>query len=123
LDSGQYRPLQRGASAALETSSSWHKEQRQVLIERRKTGVQLLEAIGCIVPSDQHGLFVWARTPANVFKSEDFCDALLNETGVFIPPGTVFGDAGEGYVRLSLCSPKPVLAKALERFISSTLAT
>lgn len=122
LDSGQYRPLQRGASAALATSYSWHKEQRQELLERRKTGVQLLEAIGCKVPDDQYGLFVWAHIPAGVNKSEKFCDALLDETGVFIPPGTVFGDAGEGYVRLSLCSPKPVLAKALKRCISSTLA-
>jgi len=122
LDSGQYRPVQRGASAALSTPYSWHAKQRTELKERRNMGEQILRSIGCKVPEGQHGLFVWAHAPIQVQKSESFCDALLDATGVFIPPGTVFGDAGEGFVRLSLCSPKPVLAEALQRCSSSNLA-
>ncbi len=122
LDSGQYRPLQRGASAALAVPYSWHREQRQKILDRRKIGIQLLESIGCKVPHSQFGLFVWAELPKSAENSEHFCDNLLDSTGVFIPPGTVFGNAGEGYVRLSLCSPKPVLAKALARCVSSNLS-
>ena len=122
LDSGQFRPVQRGASAALATSMSWHTEQRMELKERRVIGERILQSIGCTVPSGHHGLFVWANAPLHVDSSVNFCNDLLDATGVFIPPGTVFGDAGEGYVRLSLCSPKPVLAEALQRCSSSNLA-
>jgi len=122
LDSGQFRPVQRGASAALATPYEWHKTQRKELLERRAMGEEILKTIGCMIPSGQHGLFVWAKAPPYVKKSEQYCDALLDATGVFIPPGTVFGEAGEGFVRLSLCSPKPVLAEALKRCTSSSLA-
>ncbi|MFK8057025.1 MAG: pyridoxal phosphate-dependent aminotransferase [Saprospiraceae bacterium] len=122
LDSGQFRPVQRGATAALATPYAWHTTQRKELLERRTMGEQLLASIGCTVPSGQHGLFVWANIPAHLAESEGFCDSLLDATGVFIPPGTVFGDAGEKFLRLSLCSPKPVLAEALKRCTSSTLA-
>lgn len=122
LDSGQFRPVQRGASAALATPYSWHIGQRKEVRERRATGEQILSSIGCTVPAGQHGLFVWAHAPSHVDKSEVFCDELLDATGVFIPPGTVFGDAGEGFVRLSLCSPKPILTEALRRCSSSNLA-
>ncbi|MET3618217.1 aspartate/methionine/tyrosine aminotransferase [Peptoniphilus olsenii] len=35
---------------------------------------------------------------------EEFCEYLLDEKGVAIVPGTVFGSAGEGFVRLSYAS-------------------
>ena len=120
LDSGQFRPLQAAAAAAVATEMSWHAEQLTVNASRRKLGTQLLKKLGCDVPADQHGLFVWGRirsagdAPA-VGTSERFCDELLDRTGLFCPPGTVFGGAGEGYVRLSLCSPASTLHEAARR--------
>jgi aspartate/methionine/tyrosine aminotransferase len=34
---------------------------------------------------------------------------------VFITPGGIFGNAGDGFVRVSLCSKKEVLSQAIER--------
>src|SRR5438552_4062590 len=39
----------------------------------------------------------------------------LTEVGVVVTPGNGFGDAGEGYIRLTLCSPVERLREAVER--------
>jgi LL-diaminopimelate aminotransferase len=60
------------------------------------------------------GLYVWADIPQG-FTSRDFADWLFDKTGVFITPGTNFGEAGEGYVRISLTAPDELIETALER--------
>lgn len=123
LDSGQYLPIQRGATEALATPWSWHAERNGELLRRRRVGEELVRSLGCQVPEGQAGLFVWARLPNDyaeglaegVSAAESFADALLDRTGLFLPPGTVFGPGGEGHIRLSLCAPEEVLRSALER--------
>ena len=39
----------------------------------------------------------------------------LTETGVVMTPGNGFGETGEGYIRLTLCSPVERLREAVER--------
>ena len=112
LDSGQFRGLQAGAAAALTTPPEWHAERNATLAQRRVVGESLLRALGCSVPEAQAGLFVWAELPDGVRDAEAFADRLLTEARVFLPPGTVFGPAGAGHVRLSLCSPIAVLQRA-----------
>lgn len=46
--------------------------------------------------------------------TEEFCDYLLDEKGVAIVPGTVFGTAGEGFVRLSYASSLDDIKKGLD---------
>ncbi len=112
LDSGQFRPLQHGAAAAVATPWSWHEQQLATIADRRAIATDLLVDLGCSVAPNQYGLFVWAKLAEGQADAEAFCDGLLDRTGVFIPPGTVFGPGGKGYVRLSLCAPREVLAKA-----------
>lgn len=45
---------------------------------------------------------------------EEFCEYLLDEKGVAIVPGTVFGSAGEGFVRLSYASSMEDIKKGLD---------
>ncbi|MEA2515062.1 MAG: aspartate aminotransferase, partial [Thermomicrobiales bacterium] len=42
-------------------------------------------------------------------------DFFLREAHVAVVPGTAFGDAGEGFVRLSFATSDELLAKAVER--------
>jgi len=51
-------------------------------------------------------------------------DALLEQTGVFITPGGIFGKNGRSYVRISLCSDEEILREAhqlLTTFSEQTL--
>ena len=121
LDSGQFRPLQAGATAALDAERAWHARRDARIAERRCFATDLLGALGCRVPENQHGLFVWAQLPEGASGAEAFADRLLDEAGVFLPPGTVFGPGGEGHCRLSLCSPLDVLREARTRLAAAGL--
>jgi LL-diaminopimelate aminotransferase len=60
------------------------------------------------------GLYVWAAIPEG-FTSRDFASWLFDKTGVYITPGTNFGAAGEGYVRISITAPEERIQSALQR--------
>jgi aspartate/methionine/tyrosine aminotransferase len=47
--------------------------------------------------------------------SEEFAFTLMEREGVFVYPGGYFGARGEGFERISLVVPEPVLAEAIER--------
>ncbi len=53
---------------------------------------------------------------------EKFAFAFLDEEKVGVMPGSSFGEAAAGHIRVSLCQPEPVLleaARRLRRFVSS----
>ena len=53
---------------------------------------------------------------------EKFAWAFLDAEKVAVMPGSSFGDAAAGHIRISLCQPEPVLIEAaarLRRFASS----
>jgi aspartate/methionine/tyrosine aminotransferase len=45
--------------------------------------------------------YLWVRVP-QAETSASFAKKLLEECGVLVVPGAVYGDHGEGYVRMSL---------------------
>ena len=47
--------------------------------------------------------------------SEEFCERLLTEQKVAVVPGTAFGEAGEGYIRVSYAASLEQIKTALER--------
>jgi len=61
---------------------------------------------------------VWAHLPAGYEDSTAFCTQLLEETGVSITPGIVYGTYGEGYIRISLGAPTERLQEAMARLTS-----
>jgi aspartate/methionine/tyrosine aminotransferase len=75
----------------------------------------LLDLLGCSYSKDQVGMFVWARIPNQYATGFELSDAVLDKARVFITPGGIFGDAGDQYVRVSLCSKKEILEEAIDR--------
>jgi hypothetical protein len=47
-------------------------------------------------------------------------EGILNEAGVFITPGFIFGSRGERYIRISLCASDDLLEEAKKRISSYT---
>lgn len=47
--------------------------------------------------------------------SLEFCSKLLEEEGVSTTPGSVFGDSGEGYVRISYATSLETISEAVKK--------
>lgn len=116
MDSGMFYGIQKGAVEALKSSGDWYDNLNEVYKERRELMWQLATAFACTFDKSAVGMFVWAKLPDGL-SSEPFIDELLKNNHIFIPPGTIFGSNGEGYVRFSLCSPSEVIKEAIARVI------
>jgi LL-diaminopimelate aminotransferase len=116
VDSGMFLPVQEAAVTALQNPESWHAERNSIYAQRRDYVYQILDLLGCTYRTDQEGLFIWAKVPDSVPSVEKLVDQLLYEYHVFITPGFVFGQKGDRFIRLSLCTPENRLKEVVQRF-------
>ncbi len=121
MDSGMFLPLQLAAAKALSLGKEWYDSVNAVYRERRVKVFELLELLGCEFSKEQVGMFVWARIPASYSDGYALSDKVLYECGVFITPGGIFGSAGKGYVRVSLCAPVVKFQESIERIKAKAL--
>lgn len=115
MDSGMFLGLQHAAVEALKNGPAWFQKQNDLYRQRQAAAYNLLETLGCTFSRQQSGLFVWAKAPNSIHTIEKWIDELLYRTKVFITPGFIFGNAGERYIRVSLCAPEEKLKEALGR--------
>lgn len=115
MDSGMFYGIQKGAIEALNLNGDWFKEQNKIYQKRRELIFQLADKLKCIYNKNSTGLFVWAKIPKEK-TSEKYADEILYGKDIFITPGTVFGNKGEGYIRFSLCVSSEVIKEAINRF-------
>lgn len=114
LDFGIFEPIQQVAALALDNSEEITDKLRKTFSERHKTLMEGLTSIGWDVAPSNGGMFVWAKYPYDI-NCIDFAFKAIEQTGVVMVPGTVFGSAGEGYMRLALVQPVELLEKAVEK--------
>lgn len=57
----------------------------------------------------------WIDCRATGMTSETLADRLLTEGRLFINPGSIYGPAGEGFIRLNIACPRTLLTDGLER--------
>ena len=116
MDSGMFLPIQLGASVALKENEDWFKNLDFLYKNRRIKITELAEKLGCqLEKRDLVGMFVWAKIPNRYKTSEEFSEHILQTHHLFAAPGTVFGSAGEGYIRFSLCVDEATIEKAIKR--------
>ena len=115
MDSGMFLPVQLAAAKALSLGKDWYDGVNAVYRARRLIVFRLLDLLGCDYSREQAGLFVWARVPAAYKDGYALSDQVLYDADVFITPGGIFGPAGEGYVRVSLCSTEEKLKESIDR--------
>jgi LL-diaminopimelate aminotransferase len=72
----------------------------------------------CTYSREQVGMFVWAKIPSKYKTGYELSDEVLYNSNVFITPGGIFGTAGDGFVRVSLCSTEEKLDEAIKRVAS-----
>ena len=116
VDSGQFKPMQLAAVAALNSPEEWHKKNNvEVYKKRRRYAEEIMKELQCPFDSSQAGMFLWGKIPGSYKGSGELADKVLYGAKVFITPGFIFGSKGERYIRISLCANEKVLEEALER--------
>ena len=114
VDSGIFQAVQEAAIAALESDPAIVEGLRAMYRERRDVLVAGLADVGLPCDPPAGTFYVWVPVPRGTTSSE-LALRCINEAGVVVTPGNGFGASGEGYIRLTLCSPVERLREAVER--------
>jgi LL-diaminopimelate aminotransferase len=114
LDSGAFQPIQYAGITALESSQECVAENNRIYAERRDILVDGLRIIGWEVDKPKASFYVWITIPKGQ-NSTDVTARLIKEAAIVTTPGLGFGKYGEGYIRMTVTSPKERLAEAVDR--------
>ena len=121
IDSGIFKPVQEAAIAALAGDQSWLAERNLVYQRRRDSVLEFLPKLGLQARVPKAAMYVWGRIPLGFCEtSHAFCLRVLGQTGVWMTPGSSFGENGEGYVRIALTLPEERLREAGQRIAAQT---
>jgi len=115
MDSGMFLPVQLAAAKALLLGKDWYDEVNSVYKKRRDKVYQLLDVLNCSYSTKQSGLFVWAKIPEQYGNGYLLSDKVLYDHNVFITPGGIFGNNGDKYIRISLCTTAEKIEEAINR--------
>ena len=114
IDSGLFEAVQLAGVAALDGPPEAVAEMNEIYARRRDQVVGALRAIGVDVETPKGTIYVWAPVPDG-HTSTSFAELVLEEAGVVVSPGSMYGPSGEGFFRISLTTPDERLAEAIER--------
>ncbi len=121
MDSGMFLPVQMAAATALGLDDGWYKNVNHIYHQRRERVFELLDLVGCKYSKDQSGLFVWAAISKKYKDGYELSDDILYNSQVFITPGGIFGNAGNKFIRVSLCGSTERFEEAIKRIKNSLL--
>ena len=113
-DRGMPYPMQLTAIQALNSPDDFMRERNRIFQKRRDVMVEGLNRIGLQVYPPRATFYLWASVPEG-YSSRDFCVKALEETNVWMIPGSVYGQHGEGYLRIALTHPVERLREAIRR--------
>src|SRR6202162_475077 len=106
------------AIEALSAPESEHAVARMVKVfEHRRNlvvdGINAIPGMRCARP--QGAFYAFPNIVGTGFDEHDLADRLLGESGVAVLPGTAFGDAGKGFIRLAYTQSEDELKLGLGR--------
>ena len=114
IDSRVFQAVQEAAITGLENAESLIRENQIVYKERRDEAIASLKELGWEIEAPRGSFYIWAKVPKG-YDSSTFAEEILEKTGVIITPGLGYGQAGEGYFRISLTVDQKRMKEAFER--------
>jgi len=119
VDNGNLRAIQFAAAKALDLAERLIPPVNEVYRRRRDLVVDALNKAGWSLERPRGTIYVWAPVPERYAGSSvAFATDLLEQVGVAVTPGLGYGQAGEGYFRISLTYPDEVLLEAMSRIVA-----
>ncbi len=120
MDSGLFKPIQKAAAFAM-NSPECHEfamtQNKQYQINQTKM-LQGLKSLGWPVEQvspPKATFYLWMPIPPRYPSATDFCNDLMEISGVVAVPGTAFGQYGEGFFRMSLVDTPEKLEEVIQR--------
>ncbi len=114
VDSGQFEAMQIAGAAALDGPTEPRERMNAIYERRRDLVLKALAEIGVEVEPTKGTIYVWAPVPEG-HTSTTFAELVLDEAGVVVSPGSMYGPSGEGFFRISLTAPDERISEAVER--------
>jgi LL-diaminopimelate aminotransferase len=114
IDSGVFQAVQEAGITALNTKEEVLAKNRVIFKERRDIMAYGLKELGFNLNIPKATFYLWVKVPRG-YMSMEFCEYLLQETGIVVTPGNGFGEPGDGYFRIALTISKKRLYEALSR--------
>ena len=116
IDSGLFEAVQLAGVAALSPDADAEvASMNELYLRRRDLVCSALRSIGVDVHPPRSTIYVWAPVPDGFASSEAYCEHVLDQAGVVLSPGSIYGPAGEGWFRISLTTPDDRLLEAVQR--------
>ena len=114
VDSGLFEAVQLAGVAAVQGPREPLAEMNAIYERRRDLVVSALADIGVEVDAPRGTIYIWAPVPEG-HTSVSFAELVLEEAGVVVSPGSMYGPSGEGFFRISLTTPDERISEALAR--------
>lgn len=109
-------PSQYAAIEAIEGPQDYLQHMLDKYAIRRKLiveGINSIEKLSCIKPKG--AFYAFPNITKTGMTSEEFAVELLKKTGVVVVPGSGFGEAGEGFIRISYATSEEKIKEGLKR--------
>ena len=116
-DTAHFEPVLQAGIQALTGDQGWVKDRNKIYEKRIETIMAGLSAMGLDPIRPKAALYTWTRLPDGMDDLE-FSTRLLDEAGVSVTPGSVFGECGRGYFRMSICISNERIVEAMDRMVS-----
>lgn len=91
------------------------EEMRQAYLARRNFIVKTFNDMGLKTHMPKGAFYIFPDITSTGLTSDEFCEKLLEDQKVACVPGTAFGDAGEGFIRVSYAYSIEEIKLATER--------
>jgi len=109
--------VQYAAAKALEDERSWKavEEMRKEYDRRRNLVWRRLNEMGLPTVKPKGAFYIFPRIRDTGLTDHEFSELMLKEARVAVVPGSAFGKAGEGYIRISYATAYEKLEEAMDR--------
>jgi len=114
IDTGTFMGIQAAAATALDDCVDWIPTNVAEFKRRRDAAVDAFCSAGFQVESPKATMYLWCPLPKNI-PSAVFGERLLQDEGVVVLPGSLFGPGGEGFFRVSFITSPERLREAATR--------
>jgi len=114
VDSGVFKAIQQAAITAYSTLESDRQPILSIYQKRRDLLVGGLKSMGWLIEPPKATLYVWVPVPSG-YTSTEFVTLLLEKCGIVVAPGSGYGGAGEGFIRMAITITEARIQEAIER--------